>query len=108
MESVVVARDPLEMASGAAAPQSRRWLASGVPTNAISLRPAIQRERAADHMLSLPEPSFDSIVTKIALCVRQRLESHLLADELTELFGGLHRLQAAIELDRCLDIAMPE
>ena len=88
--------------------KSRRRLASGVPSIAISLRPAIQRERAADHTLSLPEPSFDSVVTKIASCVSQRLESDLLTDELSELFGGLHRLQAAIESDRRLDIAMPE
>ena len=52
MLCVVVAGDWLEMASGTAASNSRMRLASGSPSIAISLGPAIQRERAGN--LSLP------------------------------------------------------
>jgi hypothetical protein len=45
---------------------------------------------------------------KIASCISQGFEFDLFTDEASELLRGLHSLQAAVESDRRLDIAVPE
>ena len=92
------------MAGRTAAPESRRTPARHAPGIAISLGPEIQRQRVHLRTGLVGSTRHGSIHT-----FRQGSRiRNLFTNDLSELFGRLRGLQAAVEADRRLNAPMPE